>query len=295
MADYPTEVASFPARANGNAIPPTDHNLPCDEIVAIENALLGGFAHWLKSHGITIGAADPQTIASGEITITKSNVVVDTQGASAADDLDTINVGVPTNGPTIGEGSICVLSAASAARVVTVKNGSNITLTGGDCKLTSTASRLVLIYNGSTTWVELFRTEEVGTWTPVIGGTGGTSGQTYSAQKGWYVKVGRLVTAGCYVALTGKGTITTSVQIEGLPYTVDNVSGQFAPAAVPFFDNLNTAGGVAGMGGYGVPNTTTVLLKKTAAAGAAGVVSLTTTDIGNTTEFMMSIQYLADL
>ena len=31
---------------------------------------------------------------------------------------------------------------------------------------------------------------EEGTWTPVLGGSGGTSGQTYAAQAGTYTKIG---------------------------------------------------------------------------------------------------------
>ena len=60
---------------------------------------------------------------------------------------------------------------------------------------------------------------EEGTWTPVLGGDGGTSGQTYSAQSGNYVKIGRLVTAFGSLTLTAKGTITGNLEIQGLPFT----------------------------------------------------------------------------
>jgi hypothetical protein len=43
---------------------------------------------------------------------------------------------------------------------------------------------------------------EEGSWTPVIGGDGGTSGQTYEAQVGKYQKVGKKVTAWAYVRLS---------------------------------------------------------------------------------------------
>lgn len=61
-----------------------------------------------------------------------------------------------------------------------------------------------------------------GTWTPVIGGSGGTSGQTYSKQQGTYVKIGRLVICPFYVQLSAEGTITGNAQIQGLPFTSDS-------------------------------------------------------------------------
>jgi hypothetical protein len=66
---------------------------------------------------------------------------------------------------------------------------------------------------------------EEGTWTPVIGGAGGTSGQTYTSQSGTYVKIGKQVWFGGEAVLTNKGTITGDVQIQGLPFTVGSANG----------------------------------------------------------------------
>lgn len=55
-----------------------------------------------------------------------------------------------------------------------------------------------------------------GSWTPVIGGSGGTSGQAYSVQVGRYRKLNRLMVAWFTVTLSTKGTITGNVQIQGL-------------------------------------------------------------------------------
>ena len=60
---------------------------------------------------------------------------------------------------------------------------------------------------------------EEGTWTPVIGGSGGTSGQTYSIQNGYYTKIGNRVIVNAYMTLTAKGTITSTLQLQGLPFT----------------------------------------------------------------------------
>jgi hypothetical protein len=64
-----------------------------------------------------------------------------------------------------------------------------------------------------------------GTWTPVIGGSGGTSGQTYLVQSGLYVKKGQDVTLYFSVQLSAKGTITGNVQLSGLPFAAHATYG----------------------------------------------------------------------
>ena len=61
---------------------------------------------------------------------------------------------------------------------------------------------------------------EEGTWTPVLGGAGGTSGQGYALQAGAYTKIGDMVFCACYVQFTNKGTITGNLRLSGLPFTV---------------------------------------------------------------------------
>jgi hypothetical protein len=59
---------------------------------------------------------------------------------------------------------------------------------------------------------------ETGTWTPTLRGDGATSGQTYSKQRGDYVRIGDLVTASFDVILTNKGTTSGSLSVYGLPF-----------------------------------------------------------------------------
>ena len=65
--------------------------------------------------------------------------------------------------------------------------------------------------------IDLYGREQV-TFTPVLGGAGGTSGQTYSLQSGRICRVGGLVFWSVAIVLTAKGTITGNVEIQGLPY-----------------------------------------------------------------------------
>ena len=60
---------------------------------------------------------------------------------------------------------------------------------------------------------------EEGTWTPVLGGSSGQSGQSYDSQVGHYRKVGNIVVASCYIILNTLGTVSgTYVSLSGLPF-----------------------------------------------------------------------------
>ena len=67
---------------------------------------------------------------------------------------------------------------------------------------------------------------EEGSWTPVLGGNGGQSGQAYAEYRdGHYVKIGKVVTITFHFKLTTEGTITGDCQIKDLPFTARTVSG----------------------------------------------------------------------
>jgi hypothetical protein len=130
---------------------------------------------------------------------------------------------------------------------------------------------------------------EEASWTPVLGGAGGTSGQTYSVQSGRAIKVGKKVTAWFRCVFTAKGTITGQLQLQGLPYTIVSDSN-YAPLghaswadSVTGFTNLLVAG---------VNNTTTANFFYVGAA-AVNVTSVVTGDIGNTTAINGVIEYEA--
>ena len=126
-----------------------------------------------------------------------------------------------------------------------------------------------------------------GTWVGVIGGSGGESGQTYGTVVCTYIKVGKKVTAWFDITLTAKGTITTSVQIKGLPFTSDatgfdgNISFWSNMASNFVFLSLVMA----------ASGTAATLFGATAAA--AGLTSLTTADINNNTRLVGRVEYMA--
>jgi hypothetical protein len=67
---------------------------------------------------------------------------------------------------------------------------------------------------------------EEGSWTPVLGGQDGTSGQGYTDMlDGRYVKIGKVVTITFHFKMTTEGTITGDCQIQGLPFTARTIGG----------------------------------------------------------------------
>lgn len=123
-------------------------------------------------------------------------------------------------------------------------------------------------------------------WTPVIGGSGGTSGQAYSAQIGWYIKIGRIFIGAFDVRLTTKGTITGTVEIQGLPLAAGNQPGGLC--FIPFWTTTTSSfislGGTITSGGQAI-----TLYGQT--AGATSSTTLATADIADTTRLIGAVLY----
>ena len=83
---------------------------------------------------------------------------------------------------------------------------------------------------------------EEGTWTPVLGGDGGQSGQSYTARNGRYTKVGNICFVEFDIELSNKGTITGSANISGLPFTCAN-TGDISQGggSITYFSNLGVS------------------------------------------------------
>jgi len=131
---------------------------------------------------------------------------------------------------------------------------------------------------------------EEGSWTPVLGGSGGTSGQSYTTQVGRYVKVGKLVFVQGYALLSTKGTITTNAQVQGLPFPVENTTGENTAASIRL---EASATALVSVSASAAPNTSVInIVGKTGAATSSS--PLVAGDIGNTTEVTISMVYRTD-
>lgn len=106
----------------------------------------------------TIGVMPPEslTIADGAISPTTAVCIVDTEGGAPADDLATINATL-SDGSTLHDGMVILLSSKDASRIVTVKNSdapNGIKTTGGVDITLSTAWAMILQY-ASGVWQQI--------------------------------------------------------------------------------------------------------------------------------------------
>jgi len=94
----------------------------------------GGGGEW--------GTAESVTISGGIITVLPGCwYKIDTEGAAASDDLDTIN--------GLSEGEQVMLSAANATRTVVLKNGTGNLSIREDISLDDTVDRAILMHDGT--------------------------------------------------------------------------------------------------------------------------------------------------
>jgi hypothetical protein len=128
---------------------------------------------------------------------------------------------------------------------------------------------------------------EEGTWTPVITFSGAAVGQTYSAQAGYYTKVGRVVTVSCYIAFTNKGSSTGNAVLTGLPFTNANISSNYVRC--PIYINTLATPLTGNDVSYMAPNTAVVNIAQLASQ--ATTTNLTHATFNNNSDFMVSFSY----
>ena len=131
-----------------------------------------------------------------------------------------------------GNGSAITTNAFTVRADGNVQVTSDLGITAGNIVPATAAKGINFTANtpaaGMTS--QLLNWYEEGTWTPTLGGTA-----TYTARKGKYTRVGRMVTILCDITVNVIGTgITTS--IDGLPFSAtDNYPIQFG-----YFTGLST-------------------------------------------------------
>lgn len=129
---------------------------------------------------------------------------------------------------------------------------------------------------------------EEGTWTPTFGGSGGQSGQVYSIQEGRYIKVGRLVHIYGRLILSTLGTLTSGVEIKGLPFTAHNAS--YESCQISFWNTMTAT--FCYISGVIAPSTTVIDLYGIKVA-ANGVTALVQGDFAATSQMVFNGTYEA--
>ena len=130
---------------DGTTADQTDVLVPLNQVVGYLNDILNGVQAFDR---LNFGTAESLTIASGAITPTKSNVLVDTEGAAATDDLATINNGAA--------GRQMFISIVNASRTVRIVQTGNIRLpTSGSTVTLNNTNQVVWLKHDGTNWVGL--------------------------------------------------------------------------------------------------------------------------------------------
>ena len=120
-----------------------------------------------------------------------------------------------------------------------------------------------------------------GTWTPILGGAGGQTGQSYSLQAGLFTRIGRLLFAAFTLTLSAKGTITGELRLAGLPYPMTTAPGGGGGGGLTFAKLATDRITVVARA---VPGTTTARLSALERADTTNDLPMTTADLTNTTD-----------
>lgn len=208
---------------------------------------------------------------SAPIAVTAGSAVVTNLDADMLDGLHASNFLSTTSSPTV-------------TGLITFDRdpGPPFAVTSGSAKVDNLDADLLDGHDSS-----YFAAYSAGTWTPAITGTGGGSGQTYSAQTGRYIRVGDVVHVWGRIVLTAKGTITGGVRISGFP--VAEAPG-ISTIPVGYFLNMtSTMSDVVGI----MSGSTTMDLYAAIGAAVTSVSALASGDLSNTTEIRFAGSYPA--
>jgi len=182
---------------------------------------------------------------------------------------DVVKIARATGNVTISTGNVVIGTAAKGIDFTTSADGSG------------------------TVTAELLNDYEEGTWTPVLGGSSSTSGQTYTTQAGRYTKIGRQVICTFEVQLLTVGTIVGNPVIAGLPFTSTGTGLTLDGGALVSSFAVNFASSLQSVCGYITATSTQVLLTGNKTAGTNPVINLLIADIANTTRIAGTITYFA--
>jgi hypothetical protein len=145
-------------------------------------------------------------------------------------------------------------------------------------------------FNGDTAAANALDDYEEGTWTPTLTFNGSSTGITYEASysTGWYTKVGNLVTMGCHLILSNKGSATGGAQINGLPFSTPDVTWKqvgvlFFPVGVTYTGQHEA---------YTPRNQDKVTLRQMTEGGTSS--NITDTNINSASQFGLIVTLVTD-
>ena len=255
-----------------------------------------GTALEIGTSGDTVTVPSGATLDISSATLTPPA----TMPASSGVNLTALNATQLTSGtvPTARLGSGTASSSTVLYGDQTYKTEPGLTgwTTGGTSNSLIPSATDQGIYLGvdAATAANLLDDYEEGTFTPVLGGSSGTTGQNYSGQAAQYIKIGNMVYTSMQTSLyDGKGTITGSLQLQGLPFTCKTGWEHRASASFSYIYNWILDSSKDFLQGQVQENTTIVLLQGSDTSGNNATESLATANIQDRTELSATVCYVA--
>jgi hypothetical protein len=248
-----------------------------------------GTSKKIKMSNLMVGIDDNAT--STQLTV--SDISVDVTGYVTCDNktvIEGVDTGNPINtvtdslrvsgyGIQANRGAMFLTNAATDGLIHMGNSGAH------NSNILASFTSNGLTFNGDTAAANALDDYEEGTWTPGFAFGGGVVGVTYNSQVAKYTKIGDMVTASGYIALTSKGTSVGAATVTGLPFASQNLSNLNTNAtlwlsAISYADTPQ---------GYNAKNKTTIALSEVNNAGT--VSTLTDANFINGSGIMINITY----
>ena len=224
------------------------------------------------------------TAASGSLA-PKTNVNLTLDSSSGIVTFaSTVLTTTDINGGTI-DGAVIGGSTAAAGSFTTLDASGLISADGGQIAFPATQS--------ASADANTLDDYEEGAWTPTVTfQTAGNLSVAYSVQVGWYIKIGKLVTATCFIT-TSTFTHTTAsgaLLVQGFPFTSENTTNYRAFAALLWAGITTTC---TDINVQMLPNTTEVQFGGSTTAAAITQISTAHALTGGTVNLRFTISYRA--
>ena len=194
--------------------------------------------------GVTIGS--PSSNVFTVSTNGSERVRVESDGDFLAKPNNSFDIQATTSGvslrlQTTGTGTAitdgCLLQMAGDSNVYLYnKENASLVFGANDAEKARILPGGGLTFNGDTAAANALDDYEEGSWTPDLGGI---TGETYSGQEGYYVKIGTLCLASGRISLSNKGSASSEITIS-LPFAKGPTDGRRVVANIQW-ENMTTA------------------------------------------------------
>ena len=227
---------------------------------------------------VGIGTATP-TGTYGKLTVQGTGITLGADGEGKVE-IGRYSAGAQNSYIKIGSTStsLRITNSADQYDIFVIENNT----TGEKLRLLQGGG---ITFNGDTSQANALDDYEEGTWTMGVSFGGASVGVTTSANTGTYTKIGRQVTVNGYLELTSKGSSTGSARITGLPFSIPNLTQNYATAGL-YFGQITFANQFQG---YGVVNTTTIQLDEITILGV--ITPIENGDFANNSVLMINYTY----